>query len=152
MGYTIFMSTKKILSIGALLIALVGLVWFSRSDTPNKTSADTFYKSIPYRLSFSYPSDYFLEEKNTGSATRSRYTITLYEDTKENRLVREGKSPGREGPVAITVDIFQNLENQSLESWVRGTSDIVMMSVTFLSSSDEIVNIFESILEALSLD
>lgn len=82
------------------------------------------YTSVAHGLSFEYPSYYFLEEKNTGTAQGGRTTIILTEDTEENRLVREGKSPGREGPVAITIDVYQNSsEDLSAEAWVRGSND-----------------------------
>lgn len=82
------------------------------------------YSSTTLGLAFKYPSHYFLEEKNTGTPQRGRTTIILTEDTEENRLVREGKSPGREGPVAITIDIHQNnLDNLSAEAWIRGSND-----------------------------
>jgi hypothetical protein len=45
--------------------------------------------------------------------------ITLTDDTKENRAVREGRSSGREGPVAITLDFYQNFEKTAPLAWVK---------------------------------
>lgn len=82
------------------------------------------YSSSTLRLAFNYPDNYFLEEKDVSTPQRGRYAVILTEDTEENRLVREGKAPGREGPVAITVDVFQNnLEKTIAETWVRSTND-----------------------------
>jgi len=82
------------------------------------------YSSTIFGMTFKYPSYYFLEEKNTGTSQRPRTTIILTEDTEENRLVREDLSPGREGPVAITIDIHQNdIDNLSAEAWVRSSND-----------------------------
>ncbi len=193
MGYTSFMSPRKITSILLLLVVLVGLIWFSRTQNKSLESDKKAYKSISYGISFLYPENYFLEERPAGNGERSRFNIILTENTEENRLVREGKTPGREGPVSISVNIFQNLENQPIESWVRGMSDsnyklgngellpvtiggnnalsyrwsglyegnsvvlshkgnIIMMSTTFLSPTDPIVDIFESILETTTLE
>ncbi|OGZ44692.1 MAG: hypothetical protein A3C84_02095 [Candidatus Ryanbacteria bacterium RIFCSPHIGHO2_02_FULL_48_12] len=81
------------------------------------------YANAALRFEFKYPIRYYLEEREVGNAERSHFVVTLTEDTEENRLVREGKSPGREGPVAITLDVFQNIENLSADAWVRGMSD-----------------------------
>jgi hypothetical protein len=48
----------------------------------------------------------------------------LTEDTSENKAVREGDAPGREGPTAITIDVYQNnLDKQDAESFIKGSSD-----------------------------
>ena len=82
-----------------------------------------YYVNEKFGISFRYPGNYFLEEKEVGDGHRYHYLITLTDDTEENRLVREGKSPGREGPVAITFNIYQNnLDMMSPESWLKGTN------------------------------
>lgn len=188
------MPKNKILSIGLLLVVLFGLIYFSRSQTTNKNpyTGKTF-TSHAYGISFSYPENYFLEEKETGTPQRSRHSIIITKDTKENRLLREGKSEDRKEPTSITIDIYKNFENQNAETWIKGNSNsnyklgdneiqtitvsgidalsyrwnglyggnsivlrhkgnIVMMSVTFLELSDEIVRVFESVIETLSLE
>ncbi len=117
------MPRKKIISIVVLALILIGLIWVSRSREINIQKDTKEYSSLSYGISFSYNDIYHIEEKNTGNGERSRHTIILTEDTEENRLVREGKSPPREGPTAISIDIFQNLEKQSVESWIKNTSD-----------------------------
>ena len=82
------------------------------------------YNSSKFGFRFSYPKKYFLEERELGDGHRYHYNITLTEDTEENRLVREGKSPGREGPVAITIDLYQNnLDNYTADGWIKGTNN-----------------------------
>jgi hypothetical protein len=80
------------------------------------------YVSPHYGFSFQYPPTYFLEEKDLGNGERERYTVILTLDTEENRLVREGKSPGREGPVGVTIEMYQNnLDHATTELWIRNT-------------------------------
>lgn len=188
------MPKNKIFSIILLLAVLSGLIYFSRSQIINENPyVGKNFVSYAYGLSFSYPKDYFLEEKETGTPQRSRHSIVITKDTKENQLIREGVSGNKEGSTAITIDIYKNHEGQSAETWVKGNSNsnyklgdnemqtitvsnidaisyrwnglyngnsivlrhkgnIVMMSVTFLKPSDEIVRIFESIIETLSLE
>lgn len=117
----------------AILIAiLAGLVWYSKQQTtvriedaatttPTTTTAGVYSSDI-FGIRFRYPTHYFLEEREVGNAERAHYLVMLTEDTEENRLVREGKAPGREGPIAITLDVFQNMEQQSVESFIKNTS------------------------------
>ncbi len=135
------MSKNKILSI-ILLIAVIGLVfWYSKDNkkemSPNiETDGSDLvvYESSQFGFSFKYPEIYFLEEKDLGNGERYHKAIILTENTEENRLVREGKSPGREGPTAITIDIYQNnLDNISIESWLinNNNSNFKLSNGTF---------------------
>lgn len=82
------------------------------------------YQSSELKFFFSYPQKYFLEEKDIGNGERFRTSIILTEDTEENRTVREGRAGAREGPVAITIDVFQNnLDKLGAEEWIRGTNN-----------------------------
>jgi len=121
---------KILVSIIVLVLIAVGaVVVLPRSNTlPNDLGYDTeklnVYTSEKFGFQFYYPKKYFLEEKEVGNAERYHYAIILTEDTEENRLVREGKSPGREGPVSINIDTYQNnLDNLSAEEWIRNTND-----------------------------
>ena len=122
---------RRIIVVGALVLAIALLAVLSRSQNEPKEKTK-HYESSSIGIAFDYPNNYFLEVKDTGSPQRKRTAIILTEDTEENRLVREGKTPPREGPVAITVDIFQNSEKLSAEGWVRG-----MSYSNFKLSSDE---------------
>ncbi len=124
---------RTFLIIVALIIIAVGGFWYfglrgSESVVPTpspnpQTSTDKTYSSVKYGIEFTYPANYYLEEKELGNAERTHAAIILTEDTEENRAVREGRSPGREGPTAITVEIFQNLEENSIDKWIRGMNN-----------------------------
>jgi len=107
-----------------VLGALIGgFLLFNQSEPP--ASADPEVRQYEnHGASFTYPAHYSLEEKDTGNGERARYSVILTEDTEENKAVREGRAPGREGPTAITLDIYQNdLDSMSAREWIEGTSD-----------------------------
>lgn len=116
------MNRQRIIVALALTMIILGIVFISRYQNEPETKLKHHTLSEA-GISFNYPANYFLEVKDTGSPQRKRTNIILTEDTEENRLVREGKSSPREGPTAITVDIFQNIEQATPESWVRGNSN-----------------------------
>ena len=55
----------------------------------------------------------FSETKEFGNAERRHVAIILTEDTKENKAVREGRAPGREGPVALLLICIKILKGHS---------------------------------------
>lgn len=82
------------------------------------------YRNNRFSFTLYYPKNYFLEEKDLSIPGRFHYAIILTADTEENRLVREGKAPGREGPVAITLDIYQNdFDKRSALQWIFWHTD-----------------------------
>ena len=99
---------KIILLAGVLILIAFGYLVFAPSESPVQTETVETYSSEKYGIAFSYPQRYFLEEKELGNAERAHHAIILTEDTEENRDVREGRAPGREGPVSITIDFYQN--------------------------------------------
>lgn len=119
------MTKKNLLISGALIVlALAGMFFMRTASLIMDDGGKKYYENGKYGISFSYPENYFLEEKEIGDGHRYHYLISLTDDTEENRLVREGLSPGREGPVAITFDFYQNnLDNLSLENWLVGTNN-----------------------------
>lgn len=128
--------TVSVIAIGAI-VALGGAYLFMSAQnqdilpsSPNGNVAQdetedwNTYTNEEFGFEFRYPKIYFLEEREVGDARRANYFIMLTEDTEENRLVREGKAPEREGPLAITFDIYQNnLDKLSLVKWLTGTDD-----------------------------
>lgn len=97
----------------------------NKEMTQEQTEAQNtkVYASEEFGISFEYPDKYFLEEKSLGNGERIHHTIILTEDTEENRMVREGQAPGREGPIAITIDIFQNdVHYLRAEDWVKNNN------------------------------
>ncbi|MEK7649581.1 MAG: hypothetical protein AAB367_01265 [Patescibacteria group bacterium] len=110
---------------GALLIIGGTIFVLGAFDTvvPDKGVVLRTYQNIERGIAFEYPAKYFLEAKEVGNGERWHFVITLTEDTEENRAVREGRAPGREGPVAISFDFYQNnLDTLSLESWLKSTN------------------------------
>lgn len=82
------------------------------------------YDAPEYGISFEYPSHYLLSEAEVGNGERAQYHIDLVEDTPENRNLKAGLSPGRDGPTSISFDIFQNnLDKTGLVEWVKGNSN-----------------------------
>jgi hypothetical protein len=82
------------------------------------------YSSDQFKISFKYPAYYFLEEEDVDVSHRLHHRITLTEDTQENKAIREGSLVGGEGPISITIDIYQNnLDKQSAEYFIKNTSE-----------------------------
>jgi hypothetical protein len=88
-----------------------------------KTPEFKTYVSDTLGIKFDYPQNYILDERNTGSGARGRYTISLFEDTPGNRALLNGDVQG-EGPTSISVDIFQNdLDKENAYKWVTGNAN-----------------------------
>ena len=79
------------------------------------------YQNEEYGLSFQYPEGLYLHErKDAGTPERPQLSLFLVEDTEENRDVLEGRNTTpREGPIGITVDVYQNPEELSASEWVQ---------------------------------
>lgn len=79
------------------------------------------YSDEEFGLSFSYPTElYFFKRTDAGTPERPQLSIFLVEDTEENRAVLEGRSTEpREGPIGITVDVYQNPEKLSAREWLQ---------------------------------
>lgn len=88
------------------------------TPTPSQPQQQT-YSNAKYGISFSYPESYeLLEIDSPGSALREHHIITL---------MRKADLPppqGGEGPPAIAIEMYQNnLDHQTTEGWIRGTSN-----------------------------
>lgn len=76
------------------------------------------YISSKYGIAFSYADTYTLQERELGNAERWHHSIVLVDKEWLANI-----PVGGEGPPAIGIDIYQNnLDQLSLEEWVRGTS------------------------------
>ena len=74
------------------------------------------YRNEQFGFSFGYPERYALEEKgNVGDGHRARYAFVI---TEKNTVVPQGG----EGPTAITLNVFQNLEGYEPLQWAQGMS------------------------------
>lgn len=106
------------------IVAVALLIWGGFKIYEGEDTVRSFKTYSSEDIAFRYPADYYLEEKTINSAQRYHRQIILTEDTEENRLVREGKTGPREGPTAITIDIFQNkIDEMTLIQFVTGTND-----------------------------
>lgn len=112
-------------AIAAVLIILGGIYFFTREAQPNTNTNQTEvlpvknYTNEEYGISFSYPEGYELSERDlAGSAQRKRHVVTL---------IASDKLPAPqdgEGPISISLLFVQNnLDKQTAEKWVRGSSD-----------------------------
>lgn len=118
-------SQTTVATIFIVIIAIAGIFYFSQKKSPTET-ADTIktYTNASYGVTFSYPADYFLTEREVGNGERYHYVIMLVEDTEFNRDLIAGKILGTEGPIAITLDIYQNnLDLLSAEAWMKNNSE-----------------------------
>lgn len=123
--------TAAAVAVGVVVIA--GVLYFSGalSGTPatdgqgssTPTTATETYSNAQYGISFTYPKRYFVVENEVGTAQRARHVVALFEDTQTNRDIISGKIQNTEGPIGIVVDILQNMEHQSAETWVKGSND-----------------------------
>ncbi len=126
------MSTRTSIGIVVLLLAIAGVIYAvmgdttpaeplqsgNSTDTPATTTTTKTYTNAKYSISFTYPDTYLLSEMNPeGNAQREHHVITL---------IRAEDLPapeGGEGPPSITIEMFQNnLDSQTTEQWIRGSS------------------------------
>ena len=121
------MSTNKLI-VGIIILGLIlgGVIYMGGSrDVGQQVKTPEFktYVSDTLGIKFDYPQNYILDERNTGSGARGRYTISLFEDTPGNRALLNGEVQG-EGPTSISVDIFQNdLDKENAYKWVTGNAN-----------------------------
>ena len=125
------MITKQIL-IGVATLAVLGLGVFAytnqnaapeSADTTNgqneEETATQTYTSAELGLTFDYSEDYTLESHDDGNEERSWTTLTLI----ETALLEQYEASGAmEGPPAIAVQVFDNVEELELEEWITTTS------------------------------
>lgn len=112
---------KKILIIVLVVIAvvIVGSIMYGRKTASNIDSDKLTYSSQVYNLSFKYPNKYFVVERDETDGLNGYHSINLFEDTQANRDLISGKITGAEGPVSISVKIFQNDQQQTLTDWLK---------------------------------
>jgi hypothetical protein len=78
------------------------------------------YKNASYKLGFKYPETYYKKEKlDAGTPESPQLSVILAEDTPDNRAVLDGTTTEtREGPTAITVDVYQNTDKLATKDWI----------------------------------
>jgi hypothetical protein len=117
-----FFTILMIAALGAFAAHFLSPRPQSVPETGMPAAASKSYASAQYGFSFSYPADYIVDEYESGTPERARHSIVLTEDTETSRAIREGRLMETEGPTAITIDVFQNLENGTAQSWVSGSA------------------------------
>lgn len=109
-----------------LALAAAAYLFFTGSvmaPAPAPATAQV-YTSEEQGISFLYPEGYYLMERSVGSDTRPQTALVLVEDTEENRAVLDGTATTpREGPTAITVDIYPNPEQLSSSAWIENDTN-----------------------------
>lgn len=74
------------------------------------------YTNEALGIRFTYPDRYVVSENEVGNAERGHFVVTLV--PKSALPVPENG----EGPPAITIEVFQNIENYTLLNWLSGSS------------------------------
>lgn len=114
---------KTYYKVAIVIIAIGFISWFfyaGRQKTPVQ-DAETLleYSNDVYGISFSYPSDYILSERDTVASDSQNYHQIGLINKKDIPLPVSG-----EGPTAIILDIYKNNVNKySAESWARNAKE-----------------------------
>ncbi|MDP3958193.1 MAG: hypothetical protein Q8Q36_01870 [bacterium] len=118
------MTGKNIIALALLLLVAGGFYFLFKSGLVRAPEALlNSYRNEAYGIEFTYPDGYVLDEKEVGNGERRHYNISLFEDTPFVRDLLAGKVLGTEAPPSISVDFYQNdLDNQALWAWIRGTN------------------------------
>ena len=110
-------SMKQSLSIAAivLVVAAAGLLLWQTEVAPGTDGipAGMLRYSFEEGVSFLYPDTYGLSSRTDGNGERSWDVLVL---------LPEGYVPPQngEGPPAISVSVFSNVERYPLETWIKG--------------------------------
>ena len=124
---------KKSLVTVIIIIVVVGIILTVRSqkattistNTPSNEQVSTpgFYSSPVYNISFSYPTKYILDEKQSTTGKEKRTTISLItESDRQLMSLADGNNsiPSDVAPASITVDVFPGAAiSQTADEWVR---------------------------------
>ncbi len=114
---------KKNLILAAILIVVLVVASYLAyvfRPQPAPDTLGTRYQSAAYDLSFTQPEGYYLVERQVGTLERPQLALVLVEDTQENRDVLNGiATTPREGPTAISIDVYPNTDKRSAEEWMR---------------------------------
>jgi hypothetical protein len=107
-----------------VLLAIGGYFAISKNSNPNGLNVkDTnAYENDDYGIAFSFPEKYVLEEREVGTPQEQHHTITLITKADKEEMSKSTSTP-REGPMAITIDIYSNPRNTSLEQWLSESPD-----------------------------
>lgn len=115
---------KKILFLLLLLLVGGSLFFFFPKKNPAvdlKQAGWKQFSSTQLDFTFLYPPQYLILENAVTEPTQIYKTLTLIEDTADNRLFLEGKGGVREGPTAMVIAIYPNAKQTPLVEWLEQT-------------------------------
>lgn len=132
--------TKVILALIALaaVLALVHLAIKAPAVAPQEVPqiSENVYVNDAYGLTFTTPDGLYLKERDAGTVERPQLSISLVEDTQDNRDLLDGKvAEPREGPPAIAIDVYQNPDNLSTSEWVQQDTNWTVANSSSTSAS-----------------
>lgn len=120
------MDTNRGLWIGLILLIGVGILGaialFAEApatEVPQEEVAMVPYNVLELGVSFEYPDTYTLQSHEVGNDERNWQAVTLIDTEALQSAIENGAS---EGPPAITVSVFDNIENYTAEEWIKGIS------------------------------
>ena len=79
----------------------------------------TTYSSEERGLMFDYPANYTLETHEQGNEERTWTQLVLIDSELLQQAIEQGHS---EGPPAIAIQVFDNIEEYTVEEWIKGIS------------------------------
>lgn len=99
-----------------ILLVVVFLIPRSESEQPPVVTGNT-YESEEHGIAFTYPDGFVLAETDAGNGEREHDTIVIVREEDATPV------PDSEGPIAVTIDVYQNnLDNQTLLGWMTGSN------------------------------
>jgi hypothetical protein len=119
------MNQKTTVGIIVIALALSGAAayfFLPRSNTPAQSSSEqqrplkTFY-SEKYGIAFNYPDNYAVKEQDVTGEGTPRHTIVV-----ADAAALASAPEASEAPPSITIDIFPNSQNQTVEKWIKGSN------------------------------
>lgn len=133
------MNERQKVSLAILvLIILFGVLWMmrdlpvanpyddqtdlSQTSTATHVGEDsmTTYVNVADHFSFEYPSSLYLKQRSVSRGEEPKLSIVLVRNTDENVDFVEGRTQDvREGPTAVTFEVYDNPTNLSPEAWAE---------------------------------
>ncbi len=113
---------KAFVLVVAIVFTAAAYLFLSPEETFNSTDIPAkimvAYTNVEHGISFTYPDTYILNEMEVGNGERWHYNITLIDKEAAANVPQNG-----EGPISITIDIFQNnLDKLTIAEWVNNVS------------------------------
>jgi hypothetical protein len=102
---------------GIFLFFYSSILFQTEEPIPQVLQDVNFYANGTYGVSFPYPDAYLVVEGERGTQARPHYAIVLTHEDDISIPV------GGEGPPTITIDIYPNQTNTTLEEWVTTTPE-----------------------------